>query len=118
MASIRDLAKCIGVTDDDVSVLGHFFGFSGATVPPGAVVSVSQQIDRLALPHFHVTLVRIGSDQFLTADTDDLNLAIITVRDIYAKHGFGIGRVQHWGVATADAGGLDTVTKKRELRQI
>jgi Metallo-peptidase family M12B Reprolysin-like len=118
MASIRDLTKCIGVTSDNVSVLGHFFGFKRASLPAGAVVSVSEQIDRLAMPHFHVNVVRIGSDQFLSADEDDLDFAIIRVRDIYANHGFGVGRVLNWGVLTADADGLDTVTKKRELRQI
>jgi hypothetical protein len=120
MTSIRELTKCIGVTKDDVSILGDFFGFSRATLPAGAgaTVSVSTQIDRLSKPHFHVNLVRIGSDQFKVADKDDLDLAIITVRDIYAKHGFGVGRVLHWGVVTADAGGLDTPTKKRDLKQI
>jgi hypothetical protein len=120
MASIRELTKCIGVTKDDVSVLGDFFGCSRAELPAnaGASVSVLEQIDRLAKPHFHVNLVWIGSDQFLDPDKDDLDLAIITVRDIYASHGFGIGRVQHWGVRTVDADGLDTPTKKRDLRQI
>jgi len=118
MASIRTLCTCIGVTEDDVSVLHDFFGFSGARLPPGVSVSLKEQSDRLKLPHFHVNLIRIGSDQFTTADKDELAFSIITLRDIYAKEGFAIGRVLHFGVLTADAGGLDTPTRKRDLRQM
>jgi hypothetical protein len=118
MASIRQLASCIGVTKDDISVLGDFFGFSRATVPPNASVSLLTQVNRLAKPHFHVNLVRIGSDQFTTSNKDEIDLSIITIRDIYGAQGFGIGRIEHWGVAMSDAGGLDAPTKKGDLKQI
>jgi hypothetical protein len=118
MASIRSLAACIGLTGSDVSVLGDFLGFSRATVPPNTTVSLLGQVNRLALPHFHVNLVRIGSDQFTTSDKDELDLSIITIRSIYGAQGFGVARIEHWGVATSDAGGLDTPTTKGDLKQI
>jgi hypothetical protein len=64
MASIRDLAACIGVTDSDISILFDFFGFlrahdsirKGLPLDPGAdvVVSLKRQVDRLQGLHFHV----------------------------------------------------------------
>src|SRR5262249_1170742 len=49
---------------------------------------------------------------------DELDLSVITLRDIYAKEGVGVGRVLHFGVLTSDAGGLDTPTRRADLRQM
>lgn len=123
MASIRDLAACIGVMDSDISVLFDFFGFIRSTLPPdptGApvVVSLKRQVDRLEGLHFHVNVIRIGVEQFSDTDNQDIDYSIFKMRNIFDEAGIGVGRVQHWFVRNADDGGLDTPTTRGDLRQI
>lgn len=123
MSSIRALATCMGVTGSDLSILGDFFGFSRVTLPPDptgvdVVVSLKRQVDRLEGPHFHLNIIRIGSDLFSDSDKQEIDYSILKLRDIYHEAGMGVGRVLHWGVLSSDAGGLDTPTTNGDLRQI
>jgi hypothetical protein len=133
MASIRALCTCIGITESDVSILGDFFGFTGlkdltgSTLPPtlppdptGATVQVSlkRQVDRVQGLHFHLNVVRIGSDLFSEVDKQEINYSIFKLRNIYHEAGVGVGRVLHWGVDSSNAGGLVSPTSKGDLRQI
>jgi hypothetical protein len=123
MASIRELANCIGVTESDLSILGDFFGFSRATLPPdptGAdvVVSLKRQVDRLEGLHFHLNIIRIGSDLFSDSDKQEIDYSIFKMRDIFHAAGIGVGRILHWGVDSSDTDGLDTPTSNGDLRQI
>jgi hypothetical protein len=123
MASIRELANCIGVTESDLSILGDFFGFSRATLPPdptGAdvVVSLKRQVDRLEGLHCHLNIIRIGSDRFSDSDKQEIDYSIFKMRNIFHEAGVGIGRILHWGVDSSDADGLEAPTTRGDLKQI
>lgn len=123
MASIRALFSCIGVTRSNVSVLGDLFGFSLLTLPPDPTtatveVSLKRQVDRLEGPHFHLNVIRIGSDLFATSDYQEIDYSIFKLRNIYHEAGMGVGRVLHAGVSSAEAGSLVSPTSKGDLRQI
>ena len=122
MASIRALANCIGVTGP-FSVLRDFLGFARGQLPAdptGAVVTVSlkRQAQRLRGRHFHLNVIAIGSDQFSDGDYISLDYSIFKLRNIYDQVSLGVGRIQHWIVATGAAGGLDTPTSEDDLREI
>jgi metallopeptidase family M12-like protein len=122
LASLRQLAACIGV-NPPFSVLGNFFGFRrGAlpTDPSGATASVSllNQARLLQGPHFHLNVIDIGSDQFTGGDDMQVDYSVYRIRTIYAQVNIGVGRVLHWVVSHADAGGLDTPTTTDQLTQI
>jgi hypothetical protein len=123
MASIRALVSCIGVTRSDVSVLGDLFGFALATLPPDPTkatveVSLKRQVDRLQGPHFHLNVIRIGSELFGPGDYQEIDYSIFKLRNIYHQVGIGVGRILHAGVPSAEAGGLASPTSKGDLRQI
>jgi hypothetical protein len=123
MSSIRALSNCIGITQPDVSIISDFLGFifeSLPTDPSGATVSVSlkRQVERLEGLHFHLNIVRIGNDGLTTTNKNDIDIAIFELRNIYDQAGVGVGRILHFGVDVADAGGLETPTTRADLRQI
>jgi hypothetical protein len=123
MPSLRDTAACIGVTGD-ISVLDDFYGFLDRALPPdpdsSAEVSVSlwRELNLMQGQHFHVNIIRVGSDQFTESELDEVDYTVYRIRNIYAANGIGVGRVEHYYITTADADGLDSPTKKRELRQL
>lgn len=123
MASIRALASCIGIPLADISMLRDFLGFEPGTLPTdptGATVSISlkRQADRLEGPHFHVNVIRIGSDQFTESDENEIAMAIYKMRDIYDQVGIGVGRILHSGVPTINAFLLDTPMTEAALVRI
>ncbi len=122
MASIRSLAACMGLSGD-LSVLGDLFGFFRRQVPPdptGAAtqVSLKTQLQRLGGRHHHLNVIAVGVDQFTDSDDIQVDYAIYRLRTIWSQVSLGVGRIQHWGVDTADAGGLDTPTSKGDLEDI
>jgi hypothetical protein len=107
----------------DLSVLGDFFGFFRRRVPPDPTgaqtqVSLKNQTQRLKGKHHHLNVIAVGVDQFTDNDDIEVDYAIYRLRTIWAQASLGVGRIQHWGVDTTDAGGLDTPTTKGELEDI
>jgi Metallo-peptidase family M12B Reprolysin-like len=122
MPSIRSLASCIGLSDD-FSILGDFFGFFRRQVPPdptGAqtVVSLWRQAVRLQSDYHNLNVIAVGVDQFTDADDIEVDYSIYKLRNIWNQVGLGVGRIQHYGVDTADAGGLDSPTSRGDLEDI
>jgi metallopeptidase family M12-like protein len=118
-ASLRALASCIGI-NGPFSVLSDFYGFGRPrlpTDPTGAHVDVSltDQINSLRGRHFNLNVIEVGSDQFTASDHDEIDYSIFKVRNIYRQVGLGVGRVLHWGIPTADAGGFDSPTSQDDL---
>jgi hypothetical protein len=122
MTSLRDYAACIGVSGN-FSVLAHFFGFMRARVPPDptgitAEVSIREQIGRLKWQHIHFNVTRVGSDQFSDAANASVDYCLYRIRTIYAQVSLGVGRVNHFGILTADAQGLDAITTEGQAEDI
>jgi hypothetical protein len=108
MASLRSLAACIDITGT-FSVVGDFFGY--ASPPPWNLAPSSQtaslpsslslltQARRIQQPHFHINVIRVGTDSHgLLAPVDEQNVdaSVDLARGIYAAEGIGIGRVERW----------------------
>jgi len=122
MASLRALAGCIGV-NGNLSVLRDFFGFFRGVLPPdptGAEVKVSlrRQLGLLQGEHFHVNVIATGVDSFVDADDVEVDYAIFKMRNVYNQVSVGVGRVQHFGITVAQAGGLDAPTTKDQLEEL
>jgi len=131
MASLRDSAACIGLSGD-FSVLFDYFGFNCGlfdnppvkrglpTDPTSALVQVSllRQMDRLESDHFDINLIAIGLDNFTSTDFADLDYTVFKIRNIYNQRQVGIGKVEWYGVDTADADGLDAPTSEDDLEEI
>ncbi|MEZ4670813.1 MAG: hypothetical protein R3E39_23150 [Anaerolineae bacterium] len=122
MLSLKDTAACLGMTGT-ISVLDDFYGFIDPTLPPdptGATVSVSllRELNLLQGEYFHVNIIRVGSDQFTSSELDEVDYSVYRIRNIYATRGIGVGRVEHYVITTAEANGLDSPTKKSQLRKL
>lgn len=114
MASLRDIASCIGVTGT-ISVTGDLFGFlRGAP----SDVSVLTHVRRLQGRHVHMNFIRVGSDQFTTNDLAEIDATLQFTRDTYAQVGLGVGRIEHFVIATADAGGAENINNDDEAEEL
>ena len=123
MANVKSLLNCMGVsTAGDVSVLRGFFGFIRARVPTDpdttvtAQVSMLQHVQGLQDDHVHLNVIQVGFD--LLADLDGawekLDYATYRTRNIYRLVGMGVGRVEHYEIVSADAGGADDLGSESE----
>lgn len=83
------------------SVVRHFFGYraKGYAGP----LSLKRQIQLVQGQHLHVNLVRVGVESFTPANNQAIDLAVETLRNIYAGAGLGIGRVLRFDIAEQDA---------------
>jgi hypothetical protein len=122
MVSLRALGTCIGLPAN-FSVLHNFFGYASA--PPWALAPMGQQVNlpqslsvltqakRLKLKHFHLDLIRVGTDgggSLPAVDEQNLDCAVQITRDVYAAAGFGIGRVDRsWIIPLSDNTGYDVM---------
>lgn len=122
MASVRNLANCIGVTGD-ISILRHFFGFFRGVLPPdptGAEVKVSlrRQLGLLQGQHFHLNVIAVGVGNFTDSDNIEVDYSIFKIRNVYNQVNVGVGRVGHYQITVADANGLDAPTTKGQLEEL
>lgn len=109
MLSIQQRAQCLGL-GPNFSVIGDFFGYSSV---PGTV-SVATQLERLANPRIDLDLIRVGMDQFTSADIQEIDVAVARMRELYAPHSLAVGRLYHSGISTADAAGYDNIGSDSE----
>ena len=123
MASIRNLASCIGIDPNRISVLRNFLGFRRSRMPsdPAGVtvtVSLRRQVQRLKGKHFHLNVIAVGSNNFSDSEFERVDYMIYKMRNIYHPQSLGVGRVQHWNITVADADGLDAPTSKGQLEEL
>jgi len=116
------MANCIGLTGD-ISIVRDLLGFFRGRVPPdptgaAAKISLLRQGELLEGQHFHLNVIAIGSDNFTDNDDIEIDYSIYKIRNIYQQRGIGVGRVKHYGVLSADAGGLDAPTTESQLEEI
>ena len=122
MASIRQLAACIGLPIN-LSVLGDFLGFFRRTLPPDptgvrVTVSLLRQARLLKGPHFNLNVIAIGVENFTDAEDIQTDYSVFKIRNIYAQVGVGVGRIKYFQVTVADANGLDAPTTEDQLEEI
>lgn len=122
MESLRASASCIGVTGS-FSVARDYLGFARGVLPadPAGVtttVSLKKQIDLLKDDHFHVNVIKVGSDLFSDSDHEEVDYGIYKLRNIYDNVSIGVGRVLQLGIAQTDARGFDDITSDDEVTDV
>jgi hypothetical protein len=123
--SVKSIMSCIGVnTSGTVSVLGNLFGLLRKRVPSDpcisttAEVSVLNQVNRLKGKHVHLNIIRVGIDNFSSAEVDKIDYAIYRAHKIFNTRLLGIGRVEHYDVTNAEAGGKADIGSDDEAEDL
>lgn len=123
--NVKSVMNCIGVnTSGTVSVLGNLFGFLRQRVPNDpcetttAEVSVLNQVNRLKGKHVHLNIIRVGIDNFTSAEVDKIDYAIYRAHKIFNTRSLGIGRVEHYDVTNAEAGGKADIGSDDEAEDL
>lgn len=114
MVSLLAMAQCIGATGQPLSIRHSFFGYRTSAV----AISVLPQVQRLRGRHVHMTIIRVGDDQFTNADEREIDRAIQFTRDTYAPAGLAVGRIEHWFISTANAVGRDVIDNNAEAEAL
>jgi hypothetical protein len=114
VVSLRDIAGCIGVAGN-ISLSRDFFGFlRGAPT----TVSLVTQVQRLQGRHVHMNFIRVGSDQYDENDLAEMDSALQFTRDNYAQIGLGVGKIEHYAITTANAGGAENIDSDDEAEEL
>ncbi len=114
MATLRDVAGCIGVTGS-FRVGRDFFGFLRG-VP--SRVSLRTQIRLLQGRHVHMNFIRVGSESYGDAEMREIDSALQFTRDTYAQVNLGVGRIEHYVIPTAEAGGAENINNNDEAEDL
>ncbi len=115
MASVRAMAQCINLGEDNFRLVRDFFGYR---MGPPASLSLLTQMRRLQGRHVHMNFIRVGSDQFIERDLREIDQALNATRDIYAQVNLGVGRVRHYVISTADADGAENINNDDEAEEL
>ena len=115
MTSLRAFAhSCLGLTGG-FSITSDFFGYRERA--PGDL-SVRLQLSLLRNPHIHLDVILVGADNFTGLQRRKVDRAVFDAREIFEQIPLGIGRVSHHHLNTADADGLDIITKKSDGKSL
>ena len=118
MASIRQMANCIGLSGD-ISLVEDFYGYLKGGPKQ---LSLLKQVLLLKGKHIHLNLIRVGIESFTNEgknnDEQEINLAVQFTRDTYATVNLGIGRVERYWITTADAEGREHIDSDGEARKL
>jgi hypothetical protein len=134
VASLRSIAACIGI-GGDFSVVRDFMGyvtgvyghpdltidFNNATLDevqtdptrPGTI-SLKKQFGLLKGRHAHLDVILVGPEDFTTSERQEIDIAIHMSREIWARHGLGIGRIHRSFIPKADADGFMSIDTECE----
>lgn len=125
MASVKSIFNCMGVdTSGTVSILENMFGFIRRRVPNDpcstatAQVSLLNQVRSLQGRHIHLNIIRVGIDNFTSAEVDRIEYAIYKARNIFNTQNLGIGRVEHYDVTSSEANGKDDIGSEDEAEEL
>jgi hypothetical protein len=66
------------------------------------------------MPRISINIIRVGSDQFTTADESEISSAIAFTRATYATVGLTLDRVLHFAIPTASARGREIINDDSE----
>jgi hypothetical protein len=118
MASIRQMANCIGLSGE-IWLVKDFYGYWKGGPKQ---LSLLKQVLLLKGKHIHLNLIRVGIESFTNEgknnDEQEINLAVQFTRDTYATVNLGIGRVERYEITTADAEGREHIDSDGEAREL
>jgi hypothetical protein len=112
--SLRQIANdCLGISGE-FQVVRDFFGY--ATGAPEQV-SLLRQLNLLDA-HVNISIVRVGIESFTEGDEREIDAAVAFMRETYASVSIGVGAVERYYIATADAGGRDHIADDDEAEEL
>jgi hypothetical protein len=99
--SLKDqCTRLLGITTFPISIRRDYMGYTSGFGP----TSVASQVLRLKFRQIHLNVIRVGSEQFTSADERELDAAVQFMRNAYAPFGaVAIGRVQRFDIPNAAA---------------
>ena len=114
MASLRDIADCIGIKKN-FEVVRDFFGYQ--TGAPEQISLLRQM--RLAQGyHVHLNLIRVGIETFTDADEQEIDSAVAFTRDTLATVDFGVANVGRRSISSDQAGGFVNIGSDDEAEEL
>jgi hypothetical protein len=99
MATVRELASCLGMLDAPISVRA----LMGPTAPP---LSLQARLGLLLQRQLDLNLILVGRENFDANDGAEIVFAVEEVRALFAPVDLGIGSVTHYSIPVAEARGL------------
>ena len=114
MASLREIADCIGIKKN-FEVVRDFFGYQ--TGAPGQI-SLLRQMRLAQGHHVHLNLIRVGVETFTDADEQEIDSAVAFMRDVYATVDFGVANVGRRSISSDKAGGFVNIGSDDEAVEI
>jgi hypothetical protein len=129
MVSVKSILDCVGVdTNQDLSMLGHMFGFVRGRVPTDpdpsvtAEVSILDWIRGVQDDHINLDIVQVGFDAMSSGARADglhkIDYSVYRIRNIYRTVNLGVGRVEHYTLSSADADGMDDIGSENEAEDL
>jgi hypothetical protein len=70
------------------------------------------------MPSVNLNIIRVGSENFTSADETTINNAIATMKTIYATVGLTIPVVENWVISLAQANGRDVIDDDGEAETL
>lgn len=125
--SLRDLAASLRGSSPTLSVARDVFGLWRARVPrshsrlePSKQLRMSVRVFVAALrsPCLDINIIGVGVDQFMDADDEAVDYAILRTREIYGRAGICVRHIGWFGVPTSEAAGLDRPTELDQFDEI
>jgi hypothetical protein len=98
MASVRELAACVGLTAAPISVRALI---GPATTPLSLQARLGVRLQR----KLDLNVIQVGSEHFGSDDDGEIAFAIEQTRVLFAPVDLGIGRVTHFSIPVAEARG-------------
>jgi len=96
MASLKEIANCIGMPAD-FALVHDFYGYwTGAPGP----LSLKKQLALLQGSHIHLNLIKVGLG---TNVNKEIDAALKFMRDTYATVGVGVGRILRFKLPEPEA---------------
>ena len=70
------------------------------------------------MPGISINIIRVGNENFTSADLTTINNAVTTMRNIYATVGLSLRRVEHWIISVSSANGRDVIDNDGEAEAL
>jgi hypothetical protein len=112
MRSLREYVTRVKLADTDlpktawpgnVSLLKDFWCYHHC--PEKSVLSLREQAERITWKHFHLNLIFVGDEMSDTKHQGYADVILHHVRQIYARFGIGIIRLEYYAIPTSKANG-------------
>lgn len=124
MTSIRQIAKCIGISGN-ISIVHDFYGFSQPlsiltllSSSTSHFLSLLTQVRLLQGRLIHLNLILTGIDPADTSKRTTIDNAVHRMRTTYAQANIGVGRIMYFELSSELANGYDIISSDSEAEDL